>query len=291
MKIGNYLIYLAHTNSDVYNELILSVYSFKRYHHDNKIKIIIYTDNENYLKDYLNAFDIIYVSINHETINSWLGGKHGVCKTKIACLLDASKRFTGNFLLVDTATYFTNHSIHLFQQVQALRLALHVFEKQLDRSGNYKGLYGKGIVINGRTYLLTSKTEIWNTGVIGISSYQNFLLEEANLLCDYMYKLNHTNVAEQVALSVVFQKENKIVNADYAIFHYANLKEIRPELNRLLSKPEAKTNTYLQTLVRSVNPKYIWHEKLEWKRQNRFRMPLFKLFNIPFRLHPIKIYI
>jgi len=245
MKIGNYLIYLAHTNSDVYNELILSVYSFKRYHHDNKIKIIIYTDNENYLKDYLNAFDIIYVSINHETINSWLGGKHGVCKTKIACLLDASKRFTGNFLLVDTATYFTNHSIHLFQQVQAFRLALHVFEKQLDRSGNYKGLYGKGIVINGRTYLLTSKTEIWNTGVIGISS----------------------------------------------IFHYANLKEIRPELNRLLSKPEAKTNTYLQTLVRSVNPKYIWHEKLEWKRQNRFRMPLFKLFNIPFRLHPIKIYI
>jgi hypothetical protein len=169
-------------------------------------------------------------------------------------------------------------------------LVLHVFEEHLEHLGSCKSLTKKTIVINGRTYLLNSKTEIWNSGVVGISSYQSFLLEEANLLCDYIYKLNKNNAAEQLALSVVFQKENKIVNADYAIFHYANLKEIKPELNRLLSKPEAKSNKYLQTLVRSVNPVYIWNEKLEWKRQNRYRMALFKLFNIPFRPHPLKIY-
>ena len=290
MTQSNYLVYLAHTNADLYNELIFSVYSFKRYHSDSKIKIIVYTDNENYLKNYLKEFEIIYIPIHQELIHQWMDGTNFVYKTKIACLIDATSRFVGNFLFVDTDTYFTNQCYHLFQQVQAFRLVLHVFEKHLDRSRIYKGLLGNTIVIHGRTYLLTSKTEIWNSGVIGISSHQSFLLKEANQLCDKIYAINQRHIAEQLALSIVFQKENKIINADYAIFRYWNLKEFRPELKRLLEKPEATNHTYLQKLFFLVNPILLLKEKQEWKRQNRFRMPFLKLFDIPFRLQPIKFY-
>lgn len=290
MTQNHYLVYLAHTNADLYNELIFSVYSFKRYHSENKIKIIVYTDNVSYIKEYLKEFDITYIAINQETIKQWMEGTNFIYKTKIACLIDATSRFTGNFLLVDTDTYFTNQCYHLFQQIQALRIVLHVFEKHLDRSSIYKGLLGKIIQANDTSYQLTSKTEIWNSGVIGISSHLSFLLKEANQLCDKIYELNKRHIAEQLALSVVFQKENKIINADYAIFRYWNLKEFRPELKRLLEKPEATNHTYLQKLFFLVNPILLLKEKQEWKRQNRFRMPFLKLFDIHFRLQPIKFY-
>ena len=290
MTQNHHLVYLAHTNADLYNELIFSVYSFKRYHSENKIKIIVYTDNVSSIKEYLKEFDITYIAINQETIKQWMEGTNFIYKTKIACLIDASSRFTGNFLLVDTDTYFTNQCYHLFQQIQALRIVLHVFEKHLDRSSIYKGLLGKTIQVNETSYQLTSKTEIWNSGVIGISSHLSFLLKEANQLCAKIYELNKRHIAEQLALSVVFQKENKIINADYAIFHYWNLKEFRPELKRLLTRKGATEHRYLQELICWVNPVVLLNEKREWRKLNRFRMPLLKLFDIHFRLQPIKFY-
>lgn len=72
MTQNHYLVYIAHTNADLYNELIFSVYSFKRYHSENKVKIIIYTDNVSYIKEYLKEFDIIYIaSIKKQLNNGW----------------------------------------------------------------------------------------------------------------------------------------------------------------------------------------------------------------------------
>jgi hypothetical protein len=289
MKIGNYLVYLAHSNPDLYNELIFSVYSFKRYHSESKIQIIIYTDNESYLRKYLKEFDVTYLSISPEILTSWSGTTSYIYKTKIVCLLDATSRFNGNFLFVDTNTYFVNQCIHLFQQIHAGRLLLHELEKSFSQVPKTRRLIGKKIVVNDILYTLKAETEIWNTGTIGVASHKNFVLQQASVICDKIYEVRKNLFSEQVALSLVFKNESKIVSADYAIFHYNNLKEFRPELRRLLAKPEATSHKYLQELVRSVNPISLWKEKQEWNRQNRFRMPLLKLFDIRYRLQPIRI--
>ncbi|MCU0383192.1 MAG: hypothetical protein MUF68_03925 [Cyclobacteriaceae bacterium] len=290
MKFGNYLVYLAHTNFDLYNELIFSVYSFKRYHNDNKIQIIIYTDNVSYLQKYLREFSIIYISIRKEIYTN--DEKRGslVFENKIDCLLDATSRFYGNFIFVDTDTYFVNQCIHLFQQVHAGCLLLHKFEKKLAYIRHAKRLLNKEFIGNNKVYKLSHENEIWNIGAIGISSCHNFLLNNASILFNEINKVNKDKFSAQLAISMVFQNEAKIVNADYAIFHYCNLKEFRPELKKLLSKPEATSHKFLQELVLSVNPVFLWKEKQEWKKQNWFRMPLFKLFNIPFRLQSIRLY-
>jgi predicted glutamine amidotransferase len=105
----NYIIYQVHGNIDFYNEALFSILSYYKHNKESKNRIVIYTENEQFFKNILPS-EVVYINITPEKIKEWRGKINFVHLVKIKIIQDIASRYNGNFLYLDTDTFFTSKS-------------------------------------------------------------------------------------------------------------------------------------------------------------------------------------
>lgn len=282
--MNNYLIYLAYGNEDHLNELYYSLLSFYKFQQNNAISIIIYTDNEAFLKKYFPS-TIIIKSIDNETIVKWKGTIQFNHRVKVKVLQDVASNYNGNFLYLDTDTYFTNPILHLFETIDNNGVVMDLYEGKLIENKGGIARKTRSILKKQNQFFLTSHSEkviiddhfeVWNAGVIGFNS--NFsklhLVEE---LVDQLYTAGRLFVMEQIAFNYFLQQHQTPFSAENYIHHYWYFKEFRSVLRHFFQHHQGKTFDELIDKIDPINPQLLSNEKIAYKKLSFFEKQKHKL--------------
>jgi hypothetical protein len=271
-ELMNFLVYQAHSSPDIYHETIYSIYSYSIVDGGAGTEFIIFTDNIAYFKQYLGNLQVHYVPITTQLVTEWKGDLDFIHRVKIKVLQQALNSFRGNFLYVDSDTYFLRSLSATFQAISEGKLFMHCHEKNLDTSKVYRPLLNHKFISNGRTIVLTDKIEIWNAGAIGFTNDAERLLQEVLDMTDLLYRYYQKHVIEQFSFSYIFQSQAKINSLEKEIYHYWSLKEIRPYLQQIFDSPLSKSQPSLAKIVSNIKPWELMDVKRRWKKKGIARL-------------------
>lgn len=282
----NYLIYLAYGSADHYNELMYSLVSFYKFHPKDAVSILIYTDDSSFINGKI-PDEITLKILDNKTLSLWKGAVNFNHRLKVKVLQDAHSNYTGNFLFVDTDTYFTQNCSDLFQKINNNGVVMDLCEGRLiDNTGGIARKTRK-VLKKQNQFSLASDTEIvtidheftvWNSGVIGFNS--NFsklhLVEE---LVDQLYSKGKLFVMEQIAFNYYLQQYKTPFSAGDYIHHYWYFKEFRGILRHFFSHHQGKSLEELIPEIDKINPETLAKEKVEYKKMSFFKKQWHKIIH------------
>ena len=236
--MGNYLLYQAYGSPDILNEALFSILSYLR--QSAGATVVVYTDNAAHFRAVLGeAAGVEYVVIEPAQWRAWRGDIDFVHRVKIKVLEHAAAHYAGNLLYVDTDTVFTRPLAEIFTALGRGERFMHVAEGRLG-DGNplnrkiNRALQASGAALAGGA--IGPETHMYNAGVLGLRSPADApLLAQVLALTEQLYRLYPKHVMEQLAFSVVWARAGTVREAAPWVYHYWNLKEIRPVLATLLS--------------------------------------------------------
>jgi len=281
----NYIVYFAYGGIDFQHEILYSLISYYKFHEIDENKLIIYTDNVAFYKNKLPK-SVLYFELEEQTISSWKGKNNFVHRTKIKLLQEITSNFNGNFLYLDSDTYFTKNTSQLFSEINNNMVYFDRCEgKLIDNTG--------GIARKMRTFLnqenlfsiascsneikIDSDFIVWNAGVIGFnSSHSNklFLVEE---LTDVLYSKCKLFIMEQVAFNYFFQIDSKPQVTENFIHHYWYFKEFRTVLKDFFNHNKLKKIEELVVEIDKINPEYLSKEKRNYKKMSFWQKQYHKI--------------
>lgn len=274
-------------NENFYNEVLYSILSYFKYHKKDENQIVILTDNATFFKQRI-PYNIIYHELNDEKIKLWKGKIDFVHRVKIKAIQEVSSHYSGNFLYLDTDTYFTKNCSEIFKNINSNAIYFDKCEgKLIDNPG--------GIAKKMRRFLKTQnkfKIEsindkikidenftVWNAGVIGFNSnYANRLgfIEE---LVDVLYSKCRLFIMEQVAFNYFFQENVVPLESEKFIHHYWYFKEFRTVLTDFFNHNKNKTFDELIVEIDKINAIYLSKEKRNYKKMSFLKKQLHLLKN------------
>ena len=242
--MADYLIYQAYGSPAILDECLFSILSYLR--QPTAATILVYTDNAAYLQAILGDLrEVVYVPIEPEQWQAWRGEIDFVHRVKVEVLRHAAAHYAGQLLYVDTDTVFLKSPEALFAALAQGERVMHLAEGRL---GDGNTLNRK---INRALRPLASQlppavtigpaTRMYNAGVLGLRSTDATLLNEVLALTEQLYHYYPKHVMEQLAFSVIWAREGMVREATPWVYHYWNLKEIRPALHALFTTTAARS--------------------------------------------------
>jgi hypothetical protein len=285
----NYIVYQAHTRDDIYYQTIYSIYSLAVQQASQPVTILLYTDNIPFFEERLAHLPVCYEQVTPNILTEWVGKHNFVFRAKIRMLQDALRKYTGNFLYLDSDTYFKTPIAPVFDRIEAGELFMHCFEKNLDRSKLYGPLLNYTTEIDGKPVTFTREVEIWNAGAIGLTQGGKTLLDRALTLTDQLLEYYRRFVVEQFSVSYIFQTTSKIQSLEPYIFHYWDLKEFRSYLRQIFQHPAGADRQILESIVRELDPEALFHEKMNWKYNGGIVRAFERAFGKKFALAPLEV--
>jgi hypothetical protein len=254
--MGNYLIYQAYGSPDILNEALLSILSYLR--QPAEATVLVYTDNPAHFQAVLgDAAGVAYVFIEPTQWRAWRGEIDFVHRVKIKVLQHATAHYAGQLLYVDTDTVFTQLVAPIFAALAQGERFVHVSEGRLgdgnplNRKINRVLQHADRPVLAGES--IGPATRMYNAGVLGLRSLDAPLLAEVLALTEQLYRLYPKHVMEQLAFSVVWAKSGPVREAAPWVYHYWNLKEIRPVLAQLFAPQPGATLADWQARAASLD--------------------------------------
>jgi hypothetical protein len=154
-----------------------------------------------------------------EDLVAWSGPQKFVWRVVLKSLVETALRSEANFLYLDTDTLVRKPLDDLIAALQAGDVFLHALESPLHarRTGSHRGLWEQA---RGR-FSVDEKTELWNSGVVGLGAQNLGLLPKALALCDEMTAAGVESwLTEQLAQSIVYQSTGRLRAARPWIDHY-----------------------------------------------------------------------
>jgi hypothetical protein len=233
--MGHYLIYQAYGSPDILNEALLSILSYLR--QPAGATVLVYTDNPAHFQAVLgDARGVTYVFIEPTQWQAWRGEIDFVHRVKIKVLQHAAMHYSGQLLYVDTDTIFTQSVVPVFAALAQGERFMHLSEGRLGDGNPLNRKINKALqrASNGPS-LIGPQTRMYNAGVLGLRSLDAPLLAEVLALTEQLYRLYPKHVMEQLAFSVVWARSGLVREAAPWVYHYWNLKEIRPVLASLFT--------------------------------------------------------
>ncbi|RYY20261.1 MAG: hypothetical protein EOO36_03815 [Cytophagaceae bacterium] len=241
-RMADYLIYQAYGSLAILDEALFSLLSYLR--QPAAATVLVYTDNTAYFQRVLGeAAEVVYVPTEPAQWQAWRGEIDFVHRVKIEVLRHAAAHYPGQLLYVDTDTVFLQSPAALFAALAQGQRVMHLAEGRLS-DGN--ALNRK---LNRALRPLTSQlpprvtigpaTHMYNAGVLGLRSTDAPLLDEVLALTEQLYRFYPKHVMEQLAFSVIWAREGPVQEATPWVYHYWNLKEIRPVLHTLFAATPA----------------------------------------------------
>ena len=275
----NYNIYQVHGNVDYYYEALYSILSYYKFNSNSKNKIVIYTNNDEFLKKYL-PNDVIYIPINTEKIKEWRGKIDFVHRVKIKIIQDFTSKYQGNFLYLDTDTCFTSNIDGVFNSIENDILLLDKYECDLFNS---KSLIIKRIAtffkknklqISNSEFISIDVTKpfyLFNAGVIGFNSKFSPFLIDVESLTDFLYPKLKSHITEQFAFCYYFQRLQKPQVTDEKIYHYWDFKEFRTILKEFFDFYISKSFIELISEIDKIDPKTLSKDKADYRKMTFFQ--------------------
>ena len=239
--MGDYLIYQAYGSPDVLNEALLSILSYLR--QPAEATVLVYTDAPAHFRAVLGAAaGIEYVRIEPAQWRAWRGEIDFVHRVKIEVLMHAAAHYTGQLLYVDTDTIFLRSPADLFAALGRGELFMHVAEGRLGDGNPLNRKINRALRVGGPAALpggvaIGPGTRMYNAGVLGLRSTDAPRLAAVLALTEALYRRYPKHVMEQLAFSVVWAQAGPVGEAAPWVYHYWNLKEIRPVLAALFALP------------------------------------------------------
>lgn len=283
----NYIIYQVHGNIDFYNEALFSILSYYKQNNGNDYRIVIYTENENFFKKLLPS-EVIYINITSEKIKEWRGEFDFVHRVKIKIIQDFTSKYNGNFLYLDTDTFFNSNIKDIFDSIENDTLFFDKYEGELFES---KSLIIKRIAtFFKKNNLQKSNSEqnliqvskpfyLWNAGVIGFSSKHTSLLNKVEVLTDLLYPKLKSHITEQFAFCYYFNSIKKPLVTDEKIYHYWDFKELRPILKEFFDFNVSKNFIELISEIDKINPLILSKDKVDYRKMTFFRKIIKRISN------------
>jgi len=277
------IVYQAYGHKNVLNELIYSIYTlFKQYDGQQPpYQIIIYTDNSQYLKEFLPEY-IEYKEINRPLIDKWSGPDKFVHRVKIEMLKDVFKHNQCSLLYADTDTTFLSKPDQLFAQIDAGNFVMHRKEGLIDSGSNIIFKKLKRILndknLQSKT-TLPSQTDMYNAGVLGIPYSLRHVVDEVLIQTDILYGHASNHCMEQLSFSYTLNQhsKDKIIEAESDIFHYWNFKEFRAVLDNFFTNYSDKPYQFILTKIDIINPKVLIKPKMDYESLSFFPKTIQKL--------------
>jgi len=237
---NTYIVFQAYGNQDILNECTFALLSLCDRHNKsalNELEICIYTDRPDYFESFRGCpLNIEYRGVNPTLIKEWRGSIDFVHRVKIEVLRDFTQSHKGSILYLDTDVCFARPLTEIFHKIRDGKLYMHVMEGYVHHSENVlfqklsRFITTTTIAVNNETVDIPANVTMWNAGVLGFNSKYAHLLEHVLQFTDIVYKQFPKHVVEQFAFSLYFQKMH-LSTAHTHIYHYWNLKELRPLLN------------------------------------------------------------
>jgi len=288
MPAKNYLIYQAHTSHILYYETVCSIYSYGLYNDLSQIDVLIYTDNPNFFKPYLKHVNVIYRNVDEKIIKEWMGPHAFVHRMKIRVLQEIVSTYTGNFLYLDSDTYFTQNIGAIFKNITVGQLYMHCFENILCKIKMYRPLNGYAVKLNNEVQVIQPDTPIWNAGVLGFNNRAADILHQALELNDVLYTYYQKHIIEQFSFSYLFNKSGNIQKTEDHIFHYWFLKEeFRTYLNEIFNDPSSQKAETLTHFTQNIDPTKFAMEKLKWRNHSGLYRAYKRIVRQEFKLPPL----
>jgi hypothetical protein len=225
------IVYLVYGHEKVFRQAAFSILSL--YNQVDKrlddLQIVVYTDNEDLLRKYVDGFCVVIERLSTELLATWKGESNFNHRTKICMLKDCLSKYNSKTLYLDTDTVFLQSPFNIVGEISRETIVMHKNEFDLYEAGGYEDinwllmrrlLKNNSFDLNGSTFQIDFSVRMWNSGVIGISPENCYLLENALSLCDQFYKKEKVFLAEQFAFSYIFQINRRLIESDDCIFHY-----------------------------------------------------------------------
>jgi hypothetical protein len=236
--MDNYLIYQAYGSPDILNEALFSILSYLRW--PASATVLVYTDNPAHFRAVLGErADVAYIHIEPAQWQAWRGDIDFVHRVKIKVLQHAAAQYAGRLLYADTDTIFAQSPAEIFKLLSQGQRFMHLSEGRLDNGNPLNRKINRVLQAGGGPALvggpIAPTTRMYNAGVLGLRSTDAPLLAEVLALTEQLYRLYPKHVMEQLAFSVVWARSGPVQEAAPWVYHYWNLKEIRPALAALLA--------------------------------------------------------
>lgn len=283
----NFLIYQAHTLPILYQETIYSIYSYVVANGPDNVEFIIYTDDEAYLRKYLSHVIVTYKPLGLDRISEWKGDFNFIHRLKIKMLQDVSNHFEGNFLYVDSDTYFTKPLKEKFKAIEEGNLFMHCQEVPMGAARVYRTLLGKAVTVSSTHYQLIESTHVWNAGALGFTNTARKMLNDVLSFTDQLFPVSQKHVVEQLAFSVIFNQHAPIRSLEHEIFHYWYIKEFRQHLEVIFKAPLSHDKNYLEKIVKAISPQQFSASKLQWRSHSGFYRGIQRMLGKDFALDPL----
>jgi hypothetical protein len=162
---------------------------------------------------------VILRRLSPEDLVAWSGPQKFVWRVVLKSLADAALRSEAHFLYLDTDTLVRKPLDTLVAALEAGDVFLHTLESPLHarQSGSHRGLWEQ---TRGR-FSVDEKTELWNSGVVGLGAQNRHLLPKALQLCDSITAAGVESwLIEQLAQSMVYQATGRLKAAKPWVDHY-----------------------------------------------------------------------
>jgi choline kinase len=240
------------------------------------IKIYVFTDKPGFYDSLKSVIAIQLIFVNNNTLQKWINNTNFFLRAKIYVIKEFLANHSGNMIFADTDVIFKKRLDFTFKNISKGKVILLLRESRLS-SGDYKeylSCFGNNryVLSSGRILIIDKKSEMWNSGLIGISSYKAGIIDDVLELCDQLLKRKSSRFLEQLAFSLVFQNTSKLQADQSKLVHYwwskpmlnaiidETLKNGYSDIDYLLSKAKTLDPTNRTTFLRfyyNLHPKSI----------------------------------
>jgi hypothetical protein len=273
------IVYQAYGKKQVLYQTIYSILSLFQKSEIKDFRIVIYTDQMDFLKKFFNASDPIhYEYLSQEQMIEWKGPDSFPHRMKIEILKDCSKKYDGHILYLDGDTYFTKDISSILRNIKEDQSVMHISEYNLKKTKDILGkkllkfLTKNKISVNGKEVLLPQDFTMWNAGAIGLHRKHHHLFQNIIDYTDQLYSRYPKHLMEQYAVSYYLQTVGSLIACDDTLEHYWNQKDSFEET--LIAFFDANQsaqsyNAHKKSLVLPVRyygkPRYTFKQKLKRK--------------------------
>lgn len=237
---SSYIVMQAYGSADILHECAFALASLCSRHTRAELAnltVCIYTDQPEYFRAFSDCWlNIHFRYVDEMLLAAWRGNIDFVHRVKIEVLRDFSANHEGNVLYLDTDVVFANPVSEIFEQIASGKLYMHVMEGPVHHSRNavfqkLSGFFKKGpVMVHNRLIEIPDQAMMWNAGVLGFHTQHAPVLKDVLDFTDDVYRQFPKHVVEQFAFSFYFQRTALLLSAHTSIYHYWNLKELRPVL-------------------------------------------------------------
>ena len=281
----SYIIYFAFGGIAYQNELLFSILSYFNFHKADENQIIIYSDSIDFFKKKLPQ-SIIYIELPNDDITNWKGKHNFVHRVKVKVIEDVVSKYEGNFLYLDSDTYFTKNCSEIFNNINSNAIYFDKCEgKLIDNKGGIARKM-KAFLKNESEFKIPSLNEtikidsdftVWNAGIIGFNSSYSNQLKMVEELVDELYSKNQLFVMEQIAFNYFFQKQTNPLESINYIHHYWYFKEFRGVLSHFFEHHKSKSFEEMMVEIDKINPEYLSSEKRAYKKMSFWKKQFHKI--------------